>query len=249
MQKRRAFFAVALTTGVFALAAAACESETGSSFNDSENDSGTIDTGPGFVVDGSSGNDGTTPVSCDPKLGAGFTPTWKAPTKANACTEAELGEYFDACLTNQGPDAGDPCKTWTDAHASCTACIEPADKSGPVQWHRDRYFYTLNVAGCLALERNEPEEGKCPATYAASIECQRAACDGCFQTPNATFENFQTCQKSAKASACAGYEGKIGQVCGTTYNDPDGGAWDCFKSDKDTAKQHFVRVEGIFCGP
>ena len=250
MQKGRAFLSVGLTVGLFALAAAACESETASNFDESEQDAGFMDTGPGFNTDGTTGQDGQAPVSCNPSLPASFTPKWIAPKKSAACLQNELAEYFDACLTNQGPDAGDPCKTWTDAHGECAACIEPEDNSGPIQWHRDRFYYTLNVAGCLAISRNEMSEGQCPATYAASIQCQRDSCDDCFRVQGATFPDFTTCQRSAKDSACATYEGKIGQICGTTYNDPDGGAYDCFRQQDDAdQKEHFVRVEGIFCGP
>ena len=252
MQKGRAFLSVGLTVGLFALAAAACESESGSNFDEGQQDAGAGDTGPGFNTDGNTtGQDVKNPVSCNPSLPASFKPVWKAPTKSTACTQPQLGEYFDACLTNQGPDAGDPCKTWTeaDANKNCAACIEPADNSGPIQWHRDRFYYTLNVAGCLSLSRNEPNEGQCAATYAASIQCQRDSCDDCFRVEGATFPDFQKCQASAKGSACAGYEGKIGQICGTTYNDPDGGAYGCFRQSQDAdQKEHFVRVQGIFCG-
>jgi hypothetical protein len=249
MQKGRAFVSVALSAGSFALAAAACDGEPSSTFNTNE-DSGFVSPGPGFDIDGGSmGNDATGPVNCAPSLPATFAPVWKPPTKATACSPDELGEYFDACLSNAKSDAGDPCKAWTEAHAQCAACIEPTDNSGAIQWHRERYYYTLNVAGCLALERSEPNEGQCPATYAASIQCQRESCGDCFQTPNATFADFQRCQASAKASACASRAAKVAEVCGTNYTDPDGGAFDCFpKSKNEAPKDHFVRVEGIFCG-
>jgi hypothetical protein len=250
MQKGRAFLAVGVLVGVFSVAMVACDDDSSSTFNPGDEDAGAGDSGPGFKTDGdTTGTDAKGPIDCTPSMPATFTPVWKAPTKSNACSQQELGEYFDACLTNHGPDAGDPCKDWRDAHDACTKCIEPEDKSGPVQWHRDRYYYTLNVAGCLSLLRNEPNEGQCAATYAASIQCQRDSCDGCFQSGNATFADFQNCQKSAKASACATYEGKIGQVCGTTYNDPDGGAIECFMASGENARSLYTRVEGIFCGP
>ena len=251
MHKGRAFLSVGLTVGSFALALAACESESSSAFDDTEKDAGFADTGPGFNTDGNVPGKDAGPVSCNPSLPATFKPEWRPPTKSDPCSVQELGEYFDACLdTTTKSDAGDPCKAWTDAHDECAKCIEPADNSGPIQWHRDRFYYTLNVAGCLAIERNEMDEGQCPATYAASIQCQRDSCDDCFLVENATFPDFQKCQQSAKGSACASYEGKIATVCGTTYNDPDGGAWDCFRNSQDAdQKQHFVRVEGIFCGP
>lgn len=251
MQKGRAFFTFGSIVALFAFAVA-CESESSSVFNENE-DAGSdfgADTGPGFNVDSqTTQQDVEIPVSCTPSLPATFKPMWKVPTKAAVCSLKELGDYFDACLTPHAPDAGDPCKTWTDAHATCAVCIEPTDNTGPIQWHRDRFYYTLNIAGCLALERNEPDEGQCPAAYAATIQCQRASCDGCFSADGATFSDFQKCQTSARASACAGYEGIRGTTCGTTYNDPDGGAYDCFPRSKDEQqKDHFVRVKAIFCG-
>lgn len=249
MQKGRALLLGSVTASLLALAVIACDDESTSKFPGGGDDAGSTDTGPGFVVDANPGDDGTAPLSCNPNLPGTFAPAWKAPTKASACTAQQLGEYYDACLTTQSADAGDPCKTWTTANAACATCIEPTDNTGPIQWHRDRYYYTLNVAGCLSLERNEPNAGQCPASYAASIECQRAACDGCFGAKGATFQDFQTCQKSAKGSACATYETTFGQICGTTFNDPDGGAYDCFPQPSDAnSKVHFVRVEGIFCG-
>ncbi|MBX3204188.1 MAG: hypothetical protein KF764_03915 [Labilithrix sp.] len=249
MQKTRAFLSVALTASLIVLAAGACDSDPSSSFNDGEDDSGAGDTGPGFNTDGdTTGRDATGPVDCKPSLPASFTPAWKPPTKANVCGTDQISAYFQACIANLGLDAGDACKTWMDANTACGTCIETADNSGPIQWHRDRYYYTLNIAGCLAIERNELAEGQCPATYAASIQCQRDSCDGCFQSGDATFEDFQRCQQSAKQSACAGFEGKVGQICGTTYNDPDGGAFRCFRNN-DNAGTHILRLAGIFCGP
>ncbi|HVH45916.1 MAG TPA: hypothetical protein VM925_26365 [Labilithrix sp.] len=249
MLNGRVFFSVAVAAGALALLAAACEnSEPASNFGEGEEDSGSSAETGTFNVDAGSIVDSIAPVSCTPSLPPTFKAAWKAPTKASACSPTQLSEYFDACLTGKAPDSGDPCKAWTDANGTCASCIEPADNSGPIQWHRDRYYHTLNLAGCLALKRNEPNEGQCPASYAASIQCQRESCDDCFRTPNATFDDFKKCQASAKKDACASLEATVGQTCGTTYNDPDGGAYDCFNSGAEAVKLHFVRVEGIFCG-
>lgn len=249
--KGRALFFVSLTAVSFVLASVACDEEQTSKFEETTTDAGPgVDGSPPAFADANTGNDGSGPVTCDPSLPDGFSPVWKAPAKKSACSTAQLGEYFDACLAPPSPDGGNPCKDWTDANAACAECIEPTDNSGPIQWHRDRYYYTLNVAGCLALERDEPEEGKCPAAYNATIACQRAACDGCFSAPNATFADFQNCQKASKSAVCSKFEGDVGTICGTDYNDPDGGAYDCFRRNDDPdQKTHFVRVQGIFCGP
>lgn len=246
MQKGLAFLSVSVSATFLVLLAVACGENDTSEFVEKDGTDASFDTGPGFVVDANT-EDGSAPVSCSPVTPAA-APAWKAPAKSAACSEQELGEYYDACLTPNDLDAGDPCETWRDAHTQCRDCIEPADNSGPIQWYRDRYYYTLNVAGCIALERNEPSEGQCPAAYNAAIQCRRDACDGCFQAPNATFQDFQKCQGSAKGSVCSSYSTTLGNVCGSTYDDPDGGAYDCFRKNEDESpKGHFVRVEGIFC--
>lgn len=250
MRKSHAFVVASVATVLVAFAVVACSDDAASKFPDGQEDSGSPDTGPGFISP-DSGSDGNAAVSCNPSSAA-FTPAWKAPTQSASCSAQQMSTYYDACLTTQAPDAGDTCKAFTGeaANTACAACLEPTDNSGPIQWHHDRYYYTLNVAGCLSILRSEPNDGQCPATYGASLDCQRAACDGCFSTPNATFPDFQACQASAKGgTACSSFESKISQVCGTTYNDPDGGAYGCFANNGETAKEHFVRVEGYFCGP
>lgn len=251
MLKRFAVLTMSLTVGAVAFGAAACENTSESVFPAGGQDAA-ADSGPGFTSEPKDGEDASKPVDCTPSASS-FTPTWKAPTKGSACSADLLREYYDTCV-NPGPDAGanpaQQCTSWLAAHGDCAKCLEPGDNTGPIQFHRDRFYYTLNVAGCLAIERSEPEAGKCPATYSASIECQRKACDGCLLQNAAEFADFQKCQGTARTTDCKTYEDKIGQVCGTEFNDPDGGAYDCFRpsGDKDE-RTHFVRVEGIFCGP
>jgi hypothetical protein len=252
MQKGRAFLWMGVSVNVVALAVIACSDDSSSEFQETSADAGgSQDAGTGFIVDSSSAADGAASASCNPALPDGFAPTWNPPKKSAACSAAQLGEYYEACLTTHAADAGDPCKTWTDANASCAQCVEPADGSGPIQWHRDRYYFTLNVAGCLAIQRSELGAGQCPAAYSAAIECERASCDGCFSAANATFGDFQVCQKAAKANTCTSYEGKVSDACGAGYSTPDGGtSYECFRQPGDAnQKDHFVRVEGIFCGP
>lgn len=250
MRKGVAVLSVALTVAGMGISAAACEDTAPNTFPEGEPDA-TFDSGPGFNTDGNTtGKDAFGPVDCNPALPATFKVDWKAPKQKPvpaACSAEDLTGYYDACLKPSFDEK--ECKTWREAHATCTTCIEPEDNPGPIQQHLERYYYTLNVAGCLALERKEPEVGKCPAVFSDSIQCQRASCNNCLPTQGATFPDFQKCQKEAKTSACAGYESKIVQVCTTTYNDPDGGAYGCFQNGPEGQKAHFVRVEGIFCGP
>lgn len=247
MTKARVWMAAWATGMAAVLGLVACEDDTGSTFEDTPEDAGPLDTGPVFETDGGS-SDANVPVTCDPVLPAGFAPTWTPPVPSAACTADALGAYFDACLGNLGqPDAEQTCTAWLAANEACGTCIEPDDGSGPVQWHRERAYYTLNVAGCLSLLRNETAAEQCPATYNASIQCQRESCGGCLLQTSAQFQDFQNCQAEAKAGDCATYESAFSAACGTTFNDEDGGAYGCFRASGEDARTHFVRVEGYFC--
>lgn len=249
MQKCLAFLSIALTAGGIALAGVACDDAPSSQFVDAVQDSGSsTDAGFGFT-DGPTLGDSEAPVDCSPSLPATFAPAWKPPTKAAACDQGELADYYDRCVKATGVDAGADCKAWLSAHGGCSSCLEPKDNNGPIQFYRDRFYYTLNVSGCLSLLRNEPGDGTCPAAYSASIQCQRESCDGCVIQDGAQFADFQRCQQSAKTTGCKTYEDKIGQLCDPTFNDPDGGAYACFRPSGEDERTHFLRVEGIFCGP
>ena len=251
MLKGRAFLFAALTAGVFAFAASACESESGSGFTEGSEDAGAPgDTGPGFNIDGNANlEDSRPPLVCTPQLPATFAPAWIPPTKTAACTPALLEEYYDTCLANAGaPDAGATCDAWLAANKACGDCIEPDDNSGPIQWHRGRDYYTLNVAGCLAIERGEMADDQCPAVYNASFQCQRESCKGCQFTTQAEFEQFSKCQGDARTSGCKTYHDKVNPTCGAGFTGPDGGAYSCFRPANEGQRSHFIRVEGIFCG-
>lgn len=251
MSNSRIALSIAVSAASLAVLAIACDdSSPPSSFDDGPADTSTPDTGSFSTDSGSS--DGNVAVSCSPALPDGFTPTWIAPTKSSACSSAQLGEYYDLCLADIGEeDAGAACEAWEAANTACTSCIAPSNNSGPIQWHEGSgySFYTLNVAGCLALERAETAPNQCPAAYAGAIQCQRDACAACLAEPNATFEDFQSCQATSKGAVCSELGAKVTEVCGPTYNAPGGGAYDCFRPSGEDARTHFVRVEGIFCGP
>lgn len=231
-----------------AFAAAACDDASSSEFREPEPDAGSLAETGTFANDTGTGEGGGPSASCDPSLPDAFAPTWRPPTRAAACSTEQLAAYHDACTPGKLADGGDPCKAWLEANAACTSCLEPAEGNGPIQWFRGRYYYGLNVAGCLALERNEPEDGKCPSAYAAPLECQRAACDGCFASASAKYSDFQACQAAAKAGDCARYSTKLAETCEAGYAGADGGAASCFKRADEDARAHFLRVEAIFCG-
>jgi hypothetical protein len=257
MRKALALVSVAVTVGLLALGAACTDDGSGSAFDDHKDGGDPFDTGPGFTLDGSSGGNGEGgPAKCDPHLPTNFAPVWNAPTKKSVCTADELTGYYDACAANL-KDA--KCLTWTSAHKSCAACIEPDDGSGPIQPHRERLFQTLNVAGCISLELTGGEA--CAKAYDASFQCKRLSCEDCFNQPNADFNTFKACQANT-SSSCADWNTKAQNAC-LGVKDAGSGAPTCFPtasedndiatgtSDKVAAatKSYFVRVEGIFCGP
>jgi hypothetical protein len=261
MSNRRVFWSVVVAGGAFLFAIAACSDDKSSQFKEHPDDAGFKETGT-FDPDTGNANDGSiNGASCTPSLPGTFEATWTPPTRKNVCSPTAIGEYYDKCIPNAGSnpdpnDASDPCAQWMASNGDCAKCIEPEDNTGAVEWHRDRFYYTLNVAGCLSLQRNEPGLGECPATYAASVQCQREACeDGCFNTHGATFADFTKCETDSKQSACATLNSKVGDVCGnygTTEGD-GGTGLDCFKQALDgggteDARTHFLRFAGIFCG-
>jgi hypothetical protein len=191
------------------------------------------------------------PASCAPAIPPAFAPTWSAPSKAAACTTGELKGYYDACLASPGTTEADgTCATWKTAHAACGACAEPADQSGPIQWHARRAFYTLNVAGCIAVQQGPAEAGSasCGEAYNAAVECARRSCESCFAV-GGTFSQFLDCEKSVQgAGICKSYENAQGAAC-TGYKNAGSPALGCFTIGSETQEAHFTRVVGLLCGP
>lgn len=214
------------------------------------NDSG-VEPPSGFKPDGggTAPGDGGGPVgptSCAPKIPDPFEPKWIAPAKTAACETEELGAYYDACLVNPA-DPEKKCEAWRTAHAACTACIEPADKSGPIQWHVDRKLVTLNVAGCVSLVGSDVAEDGCAASFDKAVQCTRQSCDWCIEA-GGKYETFATCQTNARTTGvCQSLESvrqtKCQGVTGTS-----GSAKTCWLGQGDIERDHYVRVEALFCG-
>lgn len=209
-------------------------------------------TPPGtFVPDGgASGDAGKGPVgptTCAPKIPDPFNPTWAPPTKAEACDATELADYYDKCLTDLTGDAAvKACADWRAAHAACTTCIEPTNGTGPIQWSDDRKLLSINIAGCVSIVQNDTTTDGCAASYGKAVECTRDACDWCIEAGGA-YTTYQSCQTTARGTGvCATLEtarqSKCAGITGTS-----GTAKTCFPAQGDTEKDHFVRVEGIFC--
>ena len=111
---------------------------------------------PGSFLPDSGRADGEGGVtSCTPKLPDPFTPNWKAPTKSTtACTTPELALYYAACVKDPATTEADgTCAKFKTDHATCGACAEPDNGSGPIQWVAGRKLLLLNIAGCINLAK------------------------------------------------------------------------------------------------
>lgn len=251
MRKGLALFAASLLAVTAATLGACKEDEGPSTFEPTFGDAGDPTPPPPgtFVPEGGTAlNDAGKPplTKCDVKIPEGFTPTWKAPQKTSACDATELEGYYDACLAKVEDTAS--CEAWRAAHDACTKCIEPADKSGPIQWHLERTYVTLNLAGCIGLADTTTKGAECAEAFDAVMQCTRAACEYCF-AEGGTYPLFQSCQTAARGTGvCQSLENtrqtKCGGVSGTS-----GTANTCYLLQGDTEKAHFVRVQGLFCGP
>jgi hypothetical protein len=228
--------------------AAACSSSSDSTFGDKADggDGGEPPPISPLVPDSSAEGGGDAgPKQCNPVIPADFKPKWVAPTKMAACSPEELQGYWDACLKDASKK--EPCAAYTTAHAACVACIEPPDKSGPVQWHQNRMYYTLNVAGCIAIEQNKMGETDCGGAYNAAVQCTRESCQQCFDT-GGTFNDFRECQnKVSMQGICKSYQTVQSNTC-QGIKDADAGTLQCFQNNNESLETLFVRVEGIFCG-
>ena len=232
------------------LVVVACSSSPDSTFAPDPTKPDAAEDSPGTFSEGG-GPDATEggPTSCSPSKPNPFTPVWKAPARSvAACSAAELKMYWDACLANAGKTETDgTCAAFKAAHATCGACAEPDDQGGPIQWHANRNFYTLNVAGCIAIKQAGTDAGTagCGEAFNASVDCSRQSCISCI-TQAKSFALFQTCQNDVKVMGlCKSFDTAATTACGT-YT----GATSCFPtSSSEPQEAHFTRVVAITCGP
>lgn len=187
------------------------------------------------------------PESCPPAIPAAFTPAWKAPTKASACSKTQLDEYWTKCLANPAKSESDgSCAAWKAANKECGDCAEPDDKTGPIQWQESRKFYTLNIAGCLEVARQKPELAECAEAYNAAVQCARESCSFCFGL-GGTFDQFRDCQRLvASEGICKSYENVQANRCQGIKNAGEP-TLQCFNSGSESQQAHFTRVVGLTC--
>jgi hypothetical protein len=260
MEKGFGFVASVITLASVGLVIVACSdekepSEFGGGGVDASTDAPPVFGGSssGGSSSGASSGEGGTGGKCEPIIADDYTPSWTAPAAPAApgpCTDATVGTYYDECLATLGKaDHKARCDAWNAANTACGQCIEPTNNTGPIQWYRDRFYYTLNVAGCIAIQQgNKFADDECGYAFGASVNGNRDACAGCFNG-TATFPDFQNCQNAAKmVGICKTLNASAGTECPgdlQTATETKG----CFKSvsPAEEVKTHFTRVMGYFC--
>jgi hypothetical protein len=193
---------------------------------------------------------GPSDASCPPTtVPASFTPTWRPPNAqhSGACSAQQMSDFYDACLTPPVDPA--TCAAYTQKNGTCAACLATDDTAtslGPVIWHQQRTFFTINVAGCIANEQADTSKTSCGAAYQGLLECKEVACNTCFSTPGATFHAFSVCENQA-APECTSFADTMHTTCGDAIH--DGGASRCLPPPATTsAKTVFQIVAPLFCG-
>lgn len=255
MEKGPAFVFATLMLACSVASVAACSDEDESTFKEGTPDASTDSPGTFNLDSGGDApvlGDAEPGAKCEPVIPDNYKPSWNAPAKPSSpgpCAAGDLTAYYDECLATLGnPDAGNACDTWKAANAACTSCIEPANNSGPIQWHQQRFYYTLNVAGCIAIKQDAYEEAACGGAYNAAITCEREACAGCFKTGTSTFADFRACQNAASmVGYCKSLETQQASVCTGVKTATETAP--CFKDAAEDNKTFFTRAMGIFCGP
>lgn len=238
-----------------AFAVVACSSEPTSEFVP-DTDAG-ITTGPdsSFLPDTSGADalgEGGGGVQCDVKIASDYkAPTFKAPTvDEDACTQAEVTEFWDACLKEPAKTEKDgSCTAWKAAHKKCGDCADPADNTGPIQWHSSRNVITVNLGGCIAIKQAKPGAGDCGESVHNTQSCRRDACLYCLPNPpsEADYANYETCVADAgKAGVCASYLNVQNTAC-TGINAAGAPTLACLTDSTEKYDVHEKRIIGIFC--
>ena len=164
---------------------------------------------------------------------------------------AELSLYWTACLKDPATTEADgTCAKFKTDHATCGACAEPDDKSGPIQWQLARKFYTLNIAGCIAVEQTGTDAGAsgCGEAYNAAVQCSRESCVSCITEAN-SFPKFSECQKSVGMQGiCKSYETAQSLAC-QGYKNAGSPALECFPKAGESSQDEsfYTRVVGVTC--
>jgi hypothetical protein len=218
MEKGFGFLVTLITCASVGLVVVACSdekdtSEFGGDGVDASTDSPPVFGGSSSGGEGgtsSSGGEGGTPgAKCEPVIPSNYSPSWVAPTEPASpgpCNATTVGSYYDECLATLGnADHQTRCDAWKTANAACGQCIEPTNNGGPIQWHRSRFYYTANIAGCIAIGQDKYSNADCGYAYGAHVNCKRDACAGCWETNSSSFD-----AQHAGRHALHGLQGRAG---------------------------------------
>jgi hypothetical protein len=189
------------------------------------------------------------PTTCAPANVGAMQATWTPPEPfgQNVCTGTQIAGFYTACLTSPLDPA--VCNQFEQANVDCSQCLDTQDGDsalGPVVWHLNHTYYTVNLAGCIARERGDVSASGCGATYGETVECQEQACNACFATAAPTFTMFTTCEGQAEDSVCNSLHESIAPACGDLDSGP---AAACFPPSGATAQDAYMLVAPKFCGP
>jgi hypothetical protein len=169
--------------------------------------------GEGYDASTSDGASAGTPAdasSCHPGSVETFVPKSyrAAAVRADACTDAQIRAYFDACFGSLSSAA--TCSAFgqdASADATCGACIRTSDSAsryGPLVGSGS--LVRANVAGCIEL--TEPSLLSCAKAVQAESACELAACEAnCPVTgddPSSQFA-FDACAAVADTAGCSAY--------------------------------------------
>jgi hypothetical protein len=179
-----------------------------------------------------------------------FMPTWSPPNvTAGACaTDQDIADAYDKCFAP--PVDANACNAYKMAKASCFTCISSNDsdaKHGPLVWAAGMAYFTVNVAGCVAIEQKDASAGSCAAAFDAAIECKRSSCASCASGANIDFSQLSMCENAAgKTGVCMSLGSTEGMKCGDLQG-PDASTSACFESSGETLRDLYLRVAPLFC--
>jgi hypothetical protein len=231
-------------------AVVACSASDASTFHDQNADTGQDTTVPsGTLGSADAGLDANADASCAPALLASYTPMWAPPKVApGACTDQEIADAFDACFAPPIDPA--KCATYKSGHATCATCVASDDKEsahGPLVWQRGGLYFTVNVAGCLAIEQGSTAADSCAATFEAAVDCKRTACDSCGSTGAVNFQSLSLCEVAAgKMGVCQMLGQKEGNTCGDLLA-ADAATARCFEAKGESTRDLYLRIAPLFC--
>jgi hypothetical protein len=244
----RAALVLATTlVSVASVCVVACSGSEASTFKDVPDAEPVVDTDANTTFGEDAGpDDGGV---CAPSAITGFTAKYRAPAAPNltACTAAQLDGYYAACLTQ--PLDEKKCTDFTAALGTCGTCLDTSDTAGafgPVIWHDQDKYFTVNIPGCIALKQQDTGTAGCGAAYESLLQCNRRSCESCLVGVSATFKKFTDCQRDAKTTTCLDYYKKESAACAKLSTGTPADI--CIPPAGSTLKDAFKLIAPIFCG-